>query len=111
MPYGPCFSLTHSVFYSIYLAVTLFRCVLASLYEGLSVRPSVRRSVGPSVRPSVGWSVTLSSKTLENNIFDQNIVIGILGPLDASSQLQRRSTGPSVCQSVDLYLTHPGISI
>ena len=27
----------------------LFRCVLASLYECLSVRPSVRRSVGPSV--------------------------------------------------------------
>ena len=33
-----------------------FRCVLASLYEGLSVRPSVGRSVGRSVGP---W-VTLS---------------------------------------------------
>ena len=31
------------------LLVILFRCVLASLYEGLSVRPSVGRSVGPSV--------------------------------------------------------------
>ena len=29
-----------------------FKCVLASLYEGLSVRRSVGRSVGPSVRPS-----------------------------------------------------------
>ena len=27
----------------------IFRCVHASLYEGLSVRPSVGRSVGPSV--------------------------------------------------------------
>ena len=35
----------------------LFRCVLASLYEGLSVCPSVRRSVRRSVRPSVGPSV------------------------------------------------------
>ena len=32
----------------------LFRCVLASLYEGLSVRRSVGRSVRRSVRPSVG---------------------------------------------------------
>ena len=55
----------------------IFRCVLASLYDGLSVRPSVR--------PSVGGSVTLSSKTREINIFKQNIVIGgILGSLDAS---------------------------
>ena len=30
-----------------------FRCALASLYEGLSVHPSVRPSVGPSVRGSV----------------------------------------------------------
>jgi len=34
----------------------LFRCVLASLYEGLSVRPSIRLSVRPSVRRSVGRS-------------------------------------------------------
>ena len=33
-------------------SVGLFRCVLASLYEGLSVRPSV----GPSIRRSVGRS-------------------------------------------------------
>ena len=37
---------------------SLFKCVLASLYEGLSVRqsvsPSVRPSVRLSVRPSVG---------------------------------------------------------
>ena len=74
----------------------IFRCVLASLYEGMSVRPSVR----PSVRRLVGWSVTLSSKTREINIFEQNIVIGgILGPLDASSQLYKtvyRSIGLSV---------------
>ena len=38
-----------------FLCVLFFRCVLASLYEGLSVRPSVRpsvrMSVGPYVRP------------------------------------------------------------
>ena len=43
----------------------IFRCVLASLYPGLSVR----RSVGRSVRPLV----TLSSKTREINIFDQMV--------------------------------------
>ena len=32
---------------------SLFRCVYASLQEGLSVRRSVRRSVGPSVGRSV----------------------------------------------------------
>ena len=50
----------------------IFRCVLASLYEGLSVhpsvRPSVRRSVGPSVRPSV----TLSLKTGKSMILIAN---------------------------------------
>ena len=35
----------------------LFRCVLASLSEGLSVRRSVRRSVRPSVGPSFRRSV------------------------------------------------------
>ena len=35
---------------STHLRNTFFRCVLASLKEGVSVRPSVR--------PSVGWSVT-----------------------------------------------------
>ena len=35
----------------------LIRCVLASLYEGLSVRPSIRPSVRPSVRLSVRGSV------------------------------------------------------
>ena len=55
----------------------IFRCVLASLYEGLSVRPSVRRSV----RRSVGRSVTLSSKTgksmilIANNDVSCNIII------------------------------------
>ena len=65
-------------------------------------------SVGPSVRRSVGWlvgrSVTLLSKTREINIFEQNSVIGgILGPLDASSQLYKmvyRSIGLSVYWSV-----------
>ena len=37
----------------------LFRCVLASLYEALSVRqsicPSIHPSVRPLVRPSVRW--------------------------------------------------------
>ena len=31
------------------IVYSLFRCVLASLYEGLSVGQSVRPSVGPSV--------------------------------------------------------------
>ena len=35
------------------MSTCIFRCVLASLYEGLSVRPSVRPSVCPSVCPSV----------------------------------------------------------
>ena len=56
--------------------------------------------VCPSVRPSVGGSVTLSSKTREINIFEQNIVIGgILSPLDAYLQLYKtvyRSFGLSV---------------
>ena len=42
--------------------IPVFRCVLASLYEGVTVRPSVgplvRWYVGPSVRPSVRLSVT-----------------------------------------------------
>ena len=38
--------------------VKIFRCVLASLYEGVSVRASVRQSTAPSVRPSVDPSVT-----------------------------------------------------
>ena len=41
------------------LSSILFRCVLASLYEGLSVRPWVH----PSVRPSVGPSVSIKEKT------------------------------------------------
>ena len=45
---------TASVF-RLVISVVIFRCVLASLYEGLSVRRSVR--------PSVRRSVTLSSKT------------------------------------------------
>ena len=40
----------------------LFRCVLASLYEGLSVRPSVGPSVRPSVRPSVGHAFVENGK-------------------------------------------------
>ena len=36
----------------------IYRCVLASLYEGLSVNRSVCRSVCRSVRPSVGPSIT-----------------------------------------------------
>ena len=35
--------------------LSLFRCALASLYEGLSVHPSVGPSVGRSVGPSVRW--------------------------------------------------------
>ena len=40
----------------------LFRCAVASLYEVVSVRPSVRRSVGPSVRP-VLFSKVISMHT------------------------------------------------
>ena len=36
----------------------VFRCVLASLKEGVSIRRSVGRSVGPSVRRSVHRSHT-----------------------------------------------------
>ena len=41
-----------------------FRCVLASLYEGLSVHQSVHWSVCSLVRPSVGPSVCWSVPTL-----------------------------------------------
>ena len=39
---------------------TIFRCVHASLYVRLSVRPSVHPSIRQSVRPSVYSSVSLS---------------------------------------------------
>ena len=45
------------------LLLYLFRCVLASLYEGMSVRPLVCPSVGPSVRGSVRMSVSIKAKT------------------------------------------------
>ena len=51
-------------FYPPSLSFLLFRCVLASLYEGLSVRPSVR--------PSVRGLVTLSSKTGKSMILIAN---------------------------------------
>ncbi len=60
----------------------VFRCVLASLYEGLSVRRSVGRSVRRSVGPSVRGLVTLSQKTRKILIFEQIIVVG--GILDES---------------------------
>ena len=41
----------------LFIECRVFRCVLASLYEGLSVRRSVRPSVGPSVGRSVRQSV------------------------------------------------------
>ena len=50
------FLFSSSTSYPLFL-FPLFRCVLASLYEGLSVRPSVRPSVRASVGPSVGPSV------------------------------------------------------
>ena len=37
--------------------ISIFRCVRASLKEGLSIRPSIRPSVHPSVRPSIHPSV------------------------------------------------------
>ena len=37
---------------------SIFRCGLASLQDGMFVRPLVRPSVGPLVRPSVLWSHT-----------------------------------------------------
>ena len=42
----------------------VFRCVLASLYEALSVGPLVGWSVGPLVGPSV----TLSSNSMKNGL-------------------------------------------
>ena len=54
------------------LLLPIFRCVLATLQPGLSIRPSVRHAF------------------VENKIFEQNIVRGgILGPLDASLNLYR----------------------
>ena len=45
-----------------FISQCLFRCVLASLYEGLSVR----LSVGPSFRRSVGPLVTRYFRSREN---------------------------------------------
>ncbi len=45
--------------------VVVFRCVLASLYEALSVRPLVGWSVGLLVGPSV----TLLSNSMKNGLF------------------------------------------
>ena len=47
----------------------VFRCVLASLYEGLSVRRSVGPSVGRSVRRSVRPSETHSLNSPKYDIF------------------------------------------
>ncbi len=70
----------------------------------ISITGSVRPSVRPSVGPSVGGLVTLSVKTRQINIFEQNNVRGgILGPLDAASQLYKTvywSIGLSVHRSV-----------
>ena len=67
--------------------------------QSLDASSHLYMRVCPSVRRSVRRSVTLLSKR-EINIFEQNIVIGgILGPLDASSQLYKtvyRSIGLSV---------------
>ena len=41
------------LFLSLCLCGAIFRCAVASLYEVVSVRPSVRRSVGPSVGPLI----------------------------------------------------------
>ena len=55
----------------------LFRCVLTSLLEGVSVRPSVRPSIGPSVHRSVrplvrrSHSSWISEKLAE---FEQNSI-------------------------------------
>ena len=71
----------HPVFHAFLLPL---RFLDASSHLYMRVCPSVR----PSVRRLVGGSVTLSSKTREINIFEQNIVIvGILSPLDAYLQL------------------------
>ena len=55
----------------------IFRCVLASLYEALSVRPSV----GPSVRPSVRNALVKLGK---------NGFIRILNDLDNAGRGGRR---------------------
>ena len=62
------------------LSPSLFRCVLASLLEALSVR----WSVGPSVGPSVGWSVTLSSKSMKNGL------LRILNDLEGTGRGRKR---------------------
>ena len=78
--------------YEVYITFGVFRCVFASLYEGLSVGPLVRWFVGPlvcwyacswsvgqpsgrpSVRPSVRPScLALSGPTEENHCFSKVI--------------------------------------
>ena len=89
------------------ISLSIFRCVLASLYEGLSVRPSV----GPSVRPLVGWLVTLSSKTRLINIFEQMIATGgLLGSLDASLHLYK-TVYPSIGLSVHWSVCHASVNV
>ena len=87
--------------------MNLFRCVLASLYEVVSVRPSV----GPSVRPLVGRLVTLSSKTRLIDIFEQIIATGgLLGSLDASLHLYK-TVYPSIGLSVHWSVCHASVNV
>ena len=48
----------------------IFRCVFASLYEGMSVRPFVRPTVRPSVRPSARLFIRPSVG--HTRVFDRN---------------------------------------
>ena len=54
------------------IAHTIFRCVLASLYEGACVRLSVLPSVRPSVGPPVGRSIRHSVRWLVLIQFSSN---------------------------------------
>ncbi len=78
----------------------IFRCVLASLYEGLSVRPSVRPSIGPSVGRS-----RLRKKEQIISFDYVNDPRGKLSLLDASSHLYMRVC-PSVQRSVRPSVRH-----
>ena len=53
---------------------TVFRCIHASLYEGMSIHPSVGRSVGPSVGPSVCRSLRDAFVKIKEHQYYEQII-------------------------------------
>ena len=100
-----------------------FRCVLESLWEGLSVRPSVQPSVRPSVCPSVRLPVRpfvcLSVcpsirhafvKTREIDIFEQTIATGSLVGLLEASQHHYMTVHRSIGLSVHRFICNTSVN-